>query len=44
MVRQGDHLERDGLREIIDIAFEMNLGKRRYSRGELLRVLGEVKG
>jgi hypothetical protein len=44
MVRQGDHLERDGLREIIDIAFEMNLGKRRYPRGELLRVLDEVKG
>jgi hypothetical protein len=44
MVRQGDHLERDGLRVIIDIAVDMNLGKRRYSRSELLRVLGEVKG
>ena len=44
MVRQGDHLERDGLREIIGIAFEMNLGKRRYTRSELLRMLGEVKG
>jgi hypothetical protein len=44
MVEQGDHLERDRLREIIVIACEMNLGKRRYSREELLRVLGEVKG
>ncbi len=44
MIEQGDHLMRDGLIEIIDIAFEMNLGKRRYSKSELLRVLGEVKG
>jgi hypothetical protein len=44
MVKQGDHLERDGLREIIAIAYEINLGKRRYSRNELLRVLDEVKG
>jgi hypothetical protein len=44
MIRQGDHLERDALRDIIAIACEMNLGKRRYSRGELLRVLDEVKG
>jgi hypothetical protein len=44
MVQQGDHLERDGLREIIAIAVEINLGKRRYSRSELLRVLDEVKG
>jgi hypothetical protein len=44
MIRQGDHLERDRLREIIAIASEMNLGKRRYSREQLLRVLDEVKG
>jgi hypothetical protein len=44
MVEQGDHLERGGLREIIAIACEMNLGKRRYSQAELLRVLDEVKG
>jgi len=44
MVEQGDHLECGGLREIIAIAFEMNLGKRRYSRDQLLRVLDEVKG
>jgi LAGLIDADG endonuclease len=44
MIGQGDHLRRDGLREIIAIAFEMNLGKRRYSKANLLRVLSEVKG
>ena len=44
MIGQGNHLERDGLREIIGIACEMNLGKRRYSREQLLRVLDEVKG
>jgi len=44
MIGQGDHLKRSGLREIIAIAYEMNLGKRRYSRDHLLRVLGEVKG
>jgi hypothetical protein len=44
MIEQGDHLRRDGLIEIISIAVEMNLGKRRYSQAELLRVLGEVKG
>jgi hypothetical protein len=26
MVEQGDHLQRDGLREIIDVAYQMNLG------------------
>jgi LAGLIDADG endonuclease len=44
MVVQGGHLERDGLRVIIATAYEMNLGKRRYSRSELLQVLDEVKG
>jgi LAGLIDADG endonuclease len=44
MVEQGDHLERGGLREIVAIACHMNLGKRRYSQAELLRVLDEVKG
>ena len=28
MIEQGDHLRRDGVRSIIDIAYEMNLGKR----------------
>jgi hypothetical protein len=44
MIGQGDHLELAGLREIIAIAYEMNLGRRRYSQLELLRVLDEVKG
>jgi hypothetical protein len=39
MIEQGDHLRRDGVREIVDIAYEMNLGKRRLSRDELLRAL-----
>jgi LAGLIDADG endonuclease len=43
MVLQGDHLQRDGLREIIDVAYQMNLGKRRHSQSALLRVLDEVK-
>jgi hypothetical protein len=44
MIEQGDHLQRAGLREIVDIAYEMNLGKRRHSKAVLLRVLDEVKG
>jgi LAGLIDADG endonuclease len=44
MMEQGDHLTRPGLRKIVAIAYEMNLGKRRYARAQLLRVLDEVKG
>lgn len=44
MIEQGDHLRRDGLRSIIGIAYEMNLGRRRLARDELLRALDEVKG
>ena len=44
MIEQGDHLEREGLRTIVAIAYEMNLGKRGHSQAALLRVLGEVKG
>ena len=44
MIRQGDHLDRDRLRVIVGIAWEINLGKRRYAREALLRVLDEVKG
>ena len=44
MVRQGDHLTREGMSDIVNIAYEMNLGKRRYPRAALLRTLGEVKG
>jgi LAGLIDADG endonuclease len=43
MVEQGDHLQRDGLRMIVEIAYEMNLGKRRHAKTTLLRVLDEVK-
>jgi hypothetical protein len=43
MVEQGRHLQRDGLREIIGIAYQINLGKRRHSQDTLLRVLDEVK-
>ena len=39
MIEQGGHLRRDGLRIIIDTAYEMNLGKRRLSRDDLLRAL-----
>ena len=43
MVEQGHHLEHDGLREIVGIAYRMNLGRRRHSQAALLRVLDEVK-
>jgi hypothetical protein len=39
MVEQGDHLRRDGLCQIIEIAYEMNLGKRRMAKDDLLRAL-----
>ena len=44
MIGQGDHRMRDGLEEIVAIAYEMNLGKRRYDQATLLRTLSEVKG
>ena len=44
MIEQGDHLERDGLREIVRLTYETSLGKRRYTQDQLLRVLDEVKG
>jgi hypothetical protein len=44
MIGQGDHLTRHGMAEIVAIAYEMNLGKRRHPQATLLRVLGEVKG
>ncbi len=44
MIEQGDHLQRDGLREIVGIAYQINLGKRRHSQSTLLKVLDEVKG
>jgi LAGLIDADG endonuclease len=43
MVEQGDHLRRDGLREIVDIAYRVSAGKRRHSQATLLSVLDEAK-
>jgi hypothetical protein len=44
MIVQGDHLQRSGLVEIVGIASELNLGRRRHDQETLLRVLDEVKG
>jgi hypothetical protein len=44
MMGQGHHLRPDGMAEVVQIAYEMNLGKRRYSASTLLRTLDEVKG
>ena len=44
MMGQGHHLRPDGMAEVVDVAYEMNLGKRRYSASTLLRTLDEVKG
>lgn len=44
MIYANLHLNREYLKEIIDIAYGMNpSGKRRYSRKALLKVLGKVK-
>jgi hypothetical protein len=39
MIEQGDHLRRDGLCQIIELAYGMNLGKRRLAKNDLLRAL-----
>jgi LAGLIDADG DNA endonuclease family protein len=44
MIGQGDHLRLEGMADIVRIATEMNLGKRRYSAATLLTTLSEVKG
>ncbi len=44
MIEQGDHLKRSGLETIVRIAYEMNVGKRRYDQSELLMAIDEVKG
>jgi hypothetical protein len=44
MAYKEGHLQRDGLREIVGIAYQMNLGRRRHSQATLLKVLDEVKG
>ena len=43
-LHKEDHLQRDGLREIVGIAYQINLGRRRHSQSILLKVLDEVKG
>ena len=44
MIEQGGHLERAGLTQIVNTAYESSLGKRRHDQADLLRALGEVKG
>ena len=44
MIGQGDHLRPEGMEEIVRIAYEMNLGRRRHPASRLLRTLSEVKG
>jgi LAGLIDADG endonuclease len=44
MIVQGDHLQCDGLRASVEIAYRINSGKRRHSEARLLQVLDEVKG
>ena len=39
MIGQGDHLRSEGMAEIVRIAYEMNLGKRRHPASTLLRAL-----
>jgi LAGLIDADG endonuclease len=39
MIGQGDHLRRDGLAQIVELAYEMNLGRRRLAKEVLLRAL-----
>ena len=44
LVHKSKHRSRAGLEEIIHLAYQMNpAGKRRYQKGELLRLLGKVK-
>jgi LAGLIDADG endonuclease len=44
VIEQGGHLRPEGMAEIVRTACEMNLGKRRHSVEQLLRMLSEVKG
>ena len=39
MIGQGDHLRRASLAQIVELAYEMNLGKRRLAKEDLLRAL-----
>jgi LAGLIDADG endonuclease len=44
MMWQGHHLRPEGMAEMVTLAYEMNLGKRRYPASALLPTLSEVKG
>jgi hypothetical protein len=44
MMWQGHHLRPDGMADVVRVAYEMNLGKRRQTLSALLRTLSEVKG
>jgi hypothetical protein len=39
MIGQGDHLRREGVAQIVELAYEMNLGRRRLAKEVLLRAL-----
>lgn len=42
LVHEGKHLKKDTLKEIVNISYQMNgFGARRYTKQELLEVLGE---
>ncbi len=42
MVNKGEHLKRDGLKEIVRLSYQMNgLGARRYLKDKLLSILDE---
>lgn len=44
MMKNKDHLRRQGMRSIIGLAFEMNnLGARRYTKEDLLTIVGKMK-
>lgn len=43
-IYQNQHLNKDHLKQIIELAYQMNpAGKRKHSKSDLLRVLGKVK-
>ncbi|MCA1708839.1 MAG: LAGLIDADG family homing endonuclease [Actinobacteria bacterium] len=44
MVEQGNHHTKSGLRDIVAVAYAINVGKRRYGQVDLLKALDEVKG
>jgi LAGLIDADG DNA endonuclease family protein len=45
MVSRGEHQERDGLKEIVELAMQMNpSGKRKYASSDILGSLGSGEG